>query len=90
MGLSKNSGFYINRKQYDKIRKMDHKDASEYIKNLVNQGADMKIKKLEETHLISLQEALENTRGIGEKIRNDFIGNYNEALKRNMGDSSGF
>ena len=46
--------------------------------------------KLEETHLISLQEALENTRGIGEKIRNDFIGNYNEALKRNMGDSSGF
>lgn len=87
--MSKNSGFFINRKQYDKIRKMDHKDASDYIENLVNQGASEKIKQLEENHLISLQEALENTRGIGEKIRNDFINNYNDAVKRNMGDKSG-
>ena len=88
--MSKNSGFYINRKQYDKIRKMDHKDASEYIENLVNQGASEKIKKLEETYFISLQESIENTRGIGEKIRTDFINNYLQALKRNMGDSNGF
>lgn len=88
--MSKNSGFYINRKQYDKIRKMDHKDASEYIERLVNQGASEKIKKLEETYFISLQEAIENTRGIGEKIRTDFINNYLQALKRNTGDSNGF
>ena len=88
--MAKNSTYIITREQYKRIKKYDHAQMDSWIrqfaKNLSddNSKSNSKImKEIEQIHNISILEALENTKGIGEKIRVNFLNNYNAALIKN-------
>lgn len=45
-----------------------------------NESNSKIMKEIENIHNLSILQALENTKGIGEKIRVNFLNNYNVAL----------
>lgn len=59
----------LNRKQYDRIRKMDHKQMQDYFKGVYDSGYEAGIKAATEDkeapELIGLDEELQGIRGIG-------------------------
>lgn len=59
----------LNRKQYDRIRKMDHKQMQDYIKGVYSAGYEAGVKAASENRevpeLIGLEEMLQGIRGIG-------------------------
>lgn len=88
--MSKNSPYLITREQYKKIKKYDRSQMDSWIRNFAKNLNDDNIesnskimKEIENIHNLSILEALENTKGIGEKIRVSFLNNYNAALIKN-------
>lgn len=59
----------LNRKQYDRIRKMDHKQMQDYFKGVYDSGYEAGVKATTEERevpeLIGLDEELQSIRGIG-------------------------
>lgn len=82
--------YIITREQYKKIKKYDHAQMDSWIRNFAknlnddNSESNSKLmKEIEDIHNICILQALENTKGIGEKIRVSFLNNYNAAVIEN-------
>jgi hypothetical protein len=83
--MGKIKGFLLNRKQYDRIRKMDHCQMTLYVESIYKSGyADGK-KDAEGLTANEIREVLLQVKGIGEK-RVDIIVSALEAAMNNKED----
>ena len=88
MSKSKENRKYLfTREQYKKMKKMDHDQMDEWIRTVVanlnedNMKNNMEIfVSFDEKNKRAIITALENTKGIGEKIRVAFLENYDKAM----------
>ena len=78
----------LTRKQYKMIKKLDHAQMDEWIRifaaNLNNDNMKNNMDifvSFDEKNRKAIMIALENTKGIGEKIRGNFLKNYDKAMK---------
>ena len=83
-----NKKYLFSREQYKKMKKMDHAQMDDWIRNFVknldedNMKSNMEIfVSFDEKNKRAIMTALENTKGIGEKIRSNFLENYDKAMK---------
>ena len=89
MSKSKDNRKYLfTREQYKKIKKMAHTQMDEWIRTFVKNLNDDNMKNnmeifvsFDEKNKKAIIMALENTKGIGEKIRVAFLENYDKAMK---------
>ena len=89
MSKSKDNRKYLfTREQYKKMKKMDHAQMDEWIRTFVKNLDDDNMKNnmeifvsFDEKNKKAIIIALENTKGIGEKIRVAFLENYDKAMK---------
>nr|DAS80750.1 MAG TPA: hypothetical protein [Caudoviricetes sp.] len=89
MSKSKDNRKYLfTREQYKKIKKMAHTQMDEWIRTFVKNLDDDNMKNnveifvsFDEKNKRAIMTALENTKGIGEKIRGNFLENYDKAMK---------
>lgn len=65
--MGKNKAFILNRKQYDKIRKMDHCQMSMYMQSIHKAGYEEGLKAAEGLTVDEVKTILKNIKGIGEK-----------------------
>lgn len=84
----------FNRKQYDRVRKMDHGQMQEYFKGVFASGYEAGVKaaseKREAPELIGLEEELLSIRGIGSAKARSICDKVKEFLERKAGrDESG-
>ena len=82
-----NRKYLFTREQYKKIKKMDHAQMDEWIRTFVKNLDDDNMKNnmeifvsFDEKNKKAIIMALENTKGIGEKIRVAFLENYDKAM----------
>lgn len=82
-----NRKYLLTREQYKKMKKMDHAQMDDFIrafvKNLDEDNAKNNVEifvSFDEKNKRAIMTALENTKGIGEKIRNNFLENYDKAM----------
>lgn len=88
MSKSKDNRKYLfTREQYKKMKKMDHAQMDEWIRTFVKNLDDDNMKNnmeifvsFDEKNKKAIIIALENTKGIGEKIRVAFLENYDKAM----------
>lgn len=88
MSKAKDNGKYLlTREQYKRMKKMDHAQMDDFIrafvKNLDEDNAKNNVEifvSFDEKNKRAIMTALENTKGIGEKIRNNFLENYDKAM----------
>lgn len=88
MSKSKDNRKYLfTREQYKKIKKMDHAQMDDFIRAFVKNLDEDNMKSnieifttFDEKNKRAIMTALENTKGIGEKIRNNFLENYDKAM----------
>lgn len=90
-----NKTYVVKRDIWKKIRKLDHAKFDEWIKEFVknidedNNKVHSKIfDEFSGINNIAILQALENTKGIGEKIKNSFIKNYNNAVNEKIKNNS--
>ena len=83
-----NRKYLTTREQYKKMKKMDHAQMDDFIrafvKNLDEDNAKNNVEifvSFDEKNKRAIMTALENTKGIGEKIRVAFLENYDKAMK---------
>ena len=83
-----NRKYLLTREQYKKMKKMDHAQMDDFIrafvKNLDEDNAKNNVEifvSFDEKNKRAIMTALENTKGIGEKIRGNFLENYDKAMK---------
>ena len=83
-----NKKYIFSREQYKKMKKMDHAQMDDWIRNFVknldedNMKSNMEIfVSFDEKNRKAIMIALDNTKGIGEKIRVAFLENYDKAMK---------
>lgn len=89
MSKAKDSRKYLlTREQYKRMKKMDHAQMDDFIrafvKNLDEDNAKNNVEifvSFDEKNKKAIIMALENTKGIGEKIRVAFLENYDKAMK---------
>lgn len=89
MSKSKDNRKYLfTREQYKKMKKMDHAQMDDWIRTFVknlnedNMKSNLEIfVSFDEKNKKAIIMALENTKGIGEKIRVAFLENYDKAMK---------
>lgn len=82
-----NRKYLLTREQYKRMKKMDHSQMDDFIrtfvKNLDEDNAKNNVEifvSFDEKNKRAIMTALENTKGIGEKIRNNFLENYDKAM----------
>ena len=82
-----NRKYLLTREQYKKMKKMDHAQMDDFIrafvKNLDEDNAKNNVEifvSFDEKNKRAIMTALENTKGIGEKIRGNFLENYDKAM----------
>ena len=82
-----NRKYLLTREQYKRMKKMDHAQMDDFIrafvKNLDEDNAKNNVEifvSFDEKNKRAIMTALENTKGIGEKIRNNFLENYDKAM----------
>ena len=82
-----NRKYLFTREQYKKIKKMDHAQMDDFIRVFVKNLNENNMKSnieifttFDEKNKRAIMTALENTKGIGEKIRNNFLENYDKAM----------
>ena len=79
----------LNRKQYDKIRKMDHNQMQEYFKGIFASGYEAGVKaaseKREVPELVGLEDELLSIRGIGSAKARSICDKVKEFLERKAG-----
>jgi len=82
-----NRKYLFTREQYKKIKKMDHAQMDDFIRVFVKNLDEDNMKSnieifttFDEKNKRAIMTALENTKGIGEKIRNNFLENYDKAM----------
>ncbi len=80
----------LNRKQYDKIRKMDHGQMQEYFNGVFASGYEAGVKAASEQRevpeLIGLEDELLSLRGIGSAKARQICDKVREFLERKAGD----
>lgn len=80
----------LNRKQYDKIRKMDHNQMQEYFKGIFVSGYEAGVKaaseKREVPELVGLEDELLSIRGIGSAKARSICDKVREFLERKAGN----
>nr|DAU32308.1 MAG TPA: hypothetical protein [Caudoviricetes sp.] len=83
-----NRKYLLTREQYKRMKKMDHSQMDDFIrafvKNLDEDNAKNNVEifvSFDEKNKRAIMTALENTKGIGEKIRVAFLENYDKAMK---------
>jgi len=82
-----NRKYLLTREQYKRMKKMDHSQMDDFIrafvKNLDEDNAKNNVEifvSFDEKNKRAIMTALENTKGIGEKIRVAFLENYDKAM----------
>ena len=82
-----NRKYLLTREQYKRMKKMDHAQMDDFIrafvKNLDEDNAKNNVEifvSFDEKNKRAIMTALENTKGIGEKIRGNFLENYDKAM----------
>lgn len=79
----------LNRKQYDKIRKMDHGQMQDYFKGVYTSGYEEGVKeasdKMEVPELVGLEDELLSIRGIGSAKARSICDKVKAFLKRKAG-----
>ena len=82
-----NRKYLFTREQYKKIKKMDHAQMDDFIRVFVKNLDEDNMKSnieifttFDEKNKRAIMTALENTKGIGEKIRSNFLENYDKAM----------
>ena len=83
--MGKIKGFLLNRKQYDRIRKMDHCQMTLYVESIYKSGYADGTKDAEGLTANEIREVLLQVKGIGEK-RVDIIVSALEAAMNNKED----
>ena len=83
-----NRKYLLTREQYKRMKKMDHAQMDDFIrafvKNLDEDNAKNNVEifvSFDEKNKRAIMMALESTKGIGEKIRSNFLENYDKAMK---------
>ena len=83
-----NRKYLLTREQYKRMKKMDHAQMDDFIrafvKNLDEDNAKNNVEifvSFDEKNKRAIMTALENTKGIGEKIRVAFLENYDKAME---------
>ena len=83
-----NRKYLLTREQYKRMKKMDHAQMDDFIrafvKNLDEDNAKNNVEifvSFDEKNKRAIMTALESTKGIGEKIRSNFLENYDKAMK---------
>ena len=83
-----NRKYLTTREQYKKMKKMDHAQMDDFmrafVKNLDEDNTKNNVEifvSFDEKNKRAIMTALENTKGIGEKIRSNFLENYDKAMK---------
>ena len=83
-----NRKYLLTREQYKRMKKMYHAQMDYFIrafvKNLNEDNAKNNVEifvSFDEKNKRAIMTALENTKGIGEKIRSNFLENYDKAMK---------
>lgn len=83
-----NRKYLLTREQYKRMKKMDHAQMDDFIrafvKNLDEDNAKNNVEifvSFDEKNKRAIMTALESTKGIGEKIRGNFLENYDKAMK---------
>lgn len=71
--MAKNRAELINRKEYDRIRKMDHSQMSEFIAGIYKKGYTAGKKDAEGLSESEVMQAILQVKGIGEKKVNDIV-----------------
>lgn len=81
----------LNRKQYEKIRKMDHNQMQEYFKSVFSSGYEAGVKaaseKREVPELIGLEDDLLSIRGVGSAKARFICDIVREFLERRAGNN---
>lgn len=65
--MSKNKRYIINRKQYDKVRKMDHCQMTLWVESIYKSGYEQGKKDAEGLTIDEVKSAILGVKGIGEK-----------------------
>lgn len=80
--------FVISREQYKKIKKMDHTQMDSFMRNFAknlndecNEGSAKEFENLSNMYTDSILKALENTRGIGQKLKDSFINELKNIIR---------
>ena len=83
-----NRKYLLTREQYKRMKKMDHAQMDDFIrafvKNLDEDNAKNNVEifvSFDKKNKRAIMTALESTKGIGEKIRSNFLENYDKAMK---------
>lgn len=81
----------LNRKQYDKIRKMDHCQMQEYFRVIFTSGYEAGVKaaseKREVPELVGLEDELLSIRGIGSAKARSICDKVKDFLERKAGNN---
>lgn len=71
--MAKNRVTLINRKEYERIRKMDHRQVSEFVAGVYQEGYNDGKKERENFTEPEIRSAILSVKGIGEKKVNDIM-----------------
>lgn len=82
--MSKIKGFMLNRKQYERIRRMDHCQMTLYIESLYKMAYEDGHKAAEGLNSTEIREVLLGIKGIGEKKVDAIVEALNEAIDKKV------
>lgn len=86
--MSKIKGFILNRKQYDRIRKMDHCQMTLWAESLYKSGYEDGQKAAEGLTAAEIREVLLTVKGLGEKRVAVIIDALNNAMEVRANENS--
>ena len=86
--MDKATGFMLNRKKYQEIRKFDHNQMSHFLANLYKEGVADGKKSSEGLTMEELREAVLQVKGIGEKKADDIVAIIQQKLNEKNGIES--
>ena len=86
--MDKATGFMLNRKRYQEIRKYDHNQMTQFLANLYREGVSDGKKSSEGLTMDELREAVLQVKGIGEKKAAEIVAIITEKLAEKNGIDS--
>jgi hypothetical protein len=78
--MGKIKGFLLNRKQYDRIRKMDHCQMTLYVESIYKSGYADGQKAAEGLTALEIRDVLLKVKGLGEKRVDTIVSALEEAM----------
>lgn len=79
--MDKATGFMLNRKKYQDIRRYDHNQMTQFLANLYREGYANGVKAAEGLTMDELKEAVLQVKGIGEKKAAEIVAIITEKME---------